>query len=316
MSIRDETLGYDFSVGAYFLACSDGTKFPAIPNSEFTYQQAAEWCADKQALNHGFEDMTSLRGCQVMAGKPARFDLFRQQLDYEFLVRGKGKVILVNKNGTSQQCSRCQYWKLELGTTAIKCLGCGYFDDKDVNAARNIQRLTVESLEGRPYCRLVDYLKGFRVKAECEPMLIGEINEHLKKSDMFRIPGNTGETILPLAGYKEIRDHRWVLPPMVSFREALSTVTKEMKGVECLWQYKIPPLALLRKLSLEGKVYGGRQLARRLLRFGYVLDFNKQKHRDMVTGLLWNFVDKSTPSKRCYYFYPLYMPGEARWLAA
>ena len=52
-----------------------------------------------------------------------------------------GKLVLVNPAHTSQACSGCgglPSEKLTLGVRQYRCGHCGYEDDRDVNAARNV----------------------------------------------------------------------------------------------------------------------------------------------------------------------------------
>ena len=64
---------------------------------------------------------------------------FRRQLDYKLLWKG-GKLIEVDFRHTSQRCSCCGHTTKEnrLSQADFRCLACGYEENADVNAARNI----------------------------------------------------------------------------------------------------------------------------------------------------------------------------------
>lgn len=57
-------------------------------------------------------------------------------------------VVLVNPKNTSQMCSRCgQIVAKDLSVRVHKCPHCGYRADRDLNAAINIMRLGLQSLD-------------------------------------------------------------------------------------------------------------------------------------------------------------------------
>jgi len=59
-------------------------------------------------------------------------------------------VVLVDPRNTSQMCSQCgQLVKKELSVRVHKCPHCGLVMDRDLNAAKNILRLGLQSLEHR-----------------------------------------------------------------------------------------------------------------------------------------------------------------------
>lgn len=61
--------------------------------------------------------------------------------------RRGGRTIVVNPNGTSQKCSRCGVVakeKLDLSVRIFECHACGLVIDRDLNAARNIEKLGLE----------------------------------------------------------------------------------------------------------------------------------------------------------------------------
>ena len=65
---------------------------------------------------------------------------FRRQLDYKLFWKG-GMLVEVNPRHTSQRCSCCGHTAKEnrLSQAIFKCLACGYEENADVNAAKNIK---------------------------------------------------------------------------------------------------------------------------------------------------------------------------------
>ena len=65
---------------------------------------------------------------------------FRRQLDYKLSWRG-GTLVEVNPRHTSQRCSCCGYTAKEnrASQAVFKCLACGYEENADINAAKNIK---------------------------------------------------------------------------------------------------------------------------------------------------------------------------------
>jgi putative transposase len=79
---------------------------------------------------------------------------FKHMLSYKALMHG-GKLIEVNEAFTSQTCSHCgstPHGRPEgiagLGIREWKCSDCGTVHDRDVNAARNILRIGLDTLAG------------------------------------------------------------------------------------------------------------------------------------------------------------------------
>ena len=66
---------------------------------------------------------------------------FKRQLQYKQSWAG-GEVILVDPKNTSRQCSVCEYTEKEnrKSQESFLCLGCGHFENADLNAAKNILR--------------------------------------------------------------------------------------------------------------------------------------------------------------------------------
>jgi putative transposase len=70
----------------------------------------------------------------------ASWSMFRQLLAYKAENAGR-KLIAVPARFTSQKCSACgEYVEKSLSVRTHVCPSCGYVDDRDVNAARNILR--------------------------------------------------------------------------------------------------------------------------------------------------------------------------------
>ena len=70
----------------------------------------------------------------------ASWSMFRQMLSYKAESAGR-KLIAVPAHCTSQMCSSCgEYVEKSLSVRTHLCPYCGYQEDRDVNAARNILR--------------------------------------------------------------------------------------------------------------------------------------------------------------------------------
>jgi len=54
------------------------------------------------------------------------------------LMENNNIAIIVNEWLSTKQCSECSSKKTEVNDRYFKCLECGYEDDRDVNAAKNI----------------------------------------------------------------------------------------------------------------------------------------------------------------------------------
>lgn len=80
----------------------------------------------------------------------ASWTLFRQWLEY-FGKVFEVPVIAVAPHYTSQNCANCEYEvKKSLSTRTHKCPHCGYFDDRDTNAAMNILLKALQGLAQLP----------------------------------------------------------------------------------------------------------------------------------------------------------------------
>jgi putative transposase len=78
--------------------------------------------------------------------------------------RRGGRVIVVSPNGTSQKCSRCGVVakeKLDLSVRTFECRSCGQVMDRDLNAARNIERLGLEQAHAEKQPLLVRRISKF-----------------------------------------------------------------------------------------------------------------------------------------------------------
>ncbi|HXG06875.1 MAG TPA: transposase [Nitrososphaera sp.] len=90
----------------------------------------------------------------------ATWGKLREYTAYKVERRGGGRVIVVNPSGTSQKCSGCgvvkaKKEKLDLSERIFECHNCGLVIDRDLNAAKNIEKLGLE-----------------QTLAETEPLLI------------------------------------------------------------------------------------------------------------------------------------------------
>ena len=82
----------------------------------------------------------------------AALSTFRHMLHYK-AIRHNGRMIEVDERYTTQTCSACRIMPegrprgiAGLGIREWTCDGCGVSHDRDVNAARNILRLGLETL--------------------------------------------------------------------------------------------------------------------------------------------------------------------------
>ena len=79
--------------------------------------------------------------------RSASWDKLNSMFEYKCLHDGKG-FVKVNPRNTSQICSQCgtKGEKKDLSVRRHKCGECGYENDRDTNAARNILQRGLESL--------------------------------------------------------------------------------------------------------------------------------------------------------------------------
>jgi putative transposase len=84
--------------------------------------------------------------CLAKSISDAAWYRFREWLEYFGIVYGV-PVITVNPSYTSQKCSNCGEIVVKtLSTRTHKCPHCGYFADRDENAALNILKLALKEL--------------------------------------------------------------------------------------------------------------------------------------------------------------------------
>jgi putative transposase len=84
-----------------------------------------------------------------LSSHDAGFGLFRQMLEYKAEEAGI-QVIAVNPANTTQACSECgSIVPKGLSVRVHQCTDCGLFLDRDINAARNILALALQSPLGR-----------------------------------------------------------------------------------------------------------------------------------------------------------------------
>jgi len=55
-------------------------------------------------------------------------------------------VIVINERMSTRPCSECESKKTEVNDRHFSCFECGYEDDGDVNAAKNILKLGLKRL--------------------------------------------------------------------------------------------------------------------------------------------------------------------------
>lgn len=78
----------------------------------------------------------------AMSVHDAGFNMFWQMLDYKAVAAGV-EIVRVPPNYTSQRCSACGYIAKENRQTQANftCVSCGYHENADINAARNMLEL-------------------------------------------------------------------------------------------------------------------------------------------------------------------------------
>ena len=272
-----EVLGYDFGGGRHFLVCSDRTKFPKEPNSNYTLEQAAEWVANKEARYHGFENTSTVFLRNRAARTSVKIDPFIERLSSLFLVADK-KAIFVPYHGTTKQCSLCLSWNTKRSSYYdIDCLDCGMWELRDLNSSQNIARLAIEKINyGYPYPELVNFFRDYRKTAETIPLSSSEISMmngiRDKKIPQFVLAfaRSSAGWIGPHGNGKD-----WVFlpPPLVSLKEALQTIADGFHGREAFPENTLPERYLTR-LASQGKILSKPKLYGRLLKFGYKYDSN------------------------------------------
>ena len=114
--------------------------------------------SSKIAKNHNFIVIGDLSPSKLKKTRMAKsvsdaaLSTFRHMLHYK-AIRHNGRMIEVDERYTTQTCSACRIMPegrprgiAGLGIREWTCEGCGVSHDRDVNAARNILRLGLESL--------------------------------------------------------------------------------------------------------------------------------------------------------------------------
>src|SRR5450755_809902 len=92
--------------------------------------------------------------CLAQAVSDSNFGEIRRQLEYKAQWYGVHLVVIDRFSPSSQLCSHCQ-WRNEALTLADRvfiCLDCGAVKDRDYNAAQNIKRVAVSSIDTQNAC--------------------------------------------------------------------------------------------------------------------------------------------------------------------
>lgn len=312
---KDEVLGYDFGSGDHFLHCSDGTKFPQTPNGKYTFADAVSFVVNKEAKYHGFEDTG-----HVGMNRLIRLKEFKGLLSPRLTNAGK-VAVFVKKDGTSLQCNDCGSWKTKKSAFGLKCMNCVKVLDRDLNAAKNIGKLTRDTLNGKPYHRQVNFLRSYRTSPEMDGITLKDLLVDLKERDIW-FPSKLSSRILGLASWTmcshfQRNPRSWYPPPMITISNALSIIAKGMRGYEELWSKDHNNKPHLFPIFVqEGRAITACSLSRRLLRFGYKTNLSSShEDRKMIIDFGWTFERfKDNRGRYATYFYPLWVLGECKWL--
>lgn len=100
---------------------------------------------------------------------------FRRQLEYKAQWYGSHVVVANRFFPSSKMCSQCRHAKeeLSLGERVFECEVCGFTCDRDLNAARNLERLAASSADNVNAC-------GESVRPGASSATLGEAGtEHL-----------------------------------------------------------------------------------------------------------------------------------------
>jgi putative transposase len=92
--------------------------------------------------------------CLAQAVSDSNFGEIRRQLEYKAQWHGVHLVVIDRFYPSSQVCSHCQ-WRneaLTLSDRVFVCLDCGAVTDRDYNAAQNIVRVAVSSIDTQNAC--------------------------------------------------------------------------------------------------------------------------------------------------------------------
>jgi putative transposase len=92
--------------------------------------------------------------CLAQSVSDSNFGEIRRQLEYKAQWHGVHLIVIDRFYPSSQLCSNCQ-WKNEALTLADRvfvCMDCGAVTDRDYNAAQNIVRVAVSSIDTQNAC--------------------------------------------------------------------------------------------------------------------------------------------------------------------
>jgi putative transposase len=125
-----------------------GTSFPPIPKrADYLHQVSARLVSEHNLI--AIENLClGFMNCSrhlSRSSHDAEFGLFRQMLEYKAESAGI-PVIAVNPSNTTQACSGCGGMvPKDLSVRVHACPDCGLVLDRDVNAARNILMLAIQT---------------------------------------------------------------------------------------------------------------------------------------------------------------------------
>ena len=104
--------------------------------------------------------------CLAKSISDAGWGIFTRMIAYKEAESG-GRLVKVNPNGTTQQCSQCgNVVEKNLSVRIHDCPFCGLLMDRDLNASRNILRIGRESPESKPE----------REKASTQPFEVEQVS--------------------------------------------------------------------------------------------------------------------------------------------
>jgi putative transposase len=92
--------------------------------------------------------------CLAQAVSDSTFGEIRRQLEYKAQWHGVHLVVIDRFYPSSQLCSNCE-WKnetLTLKDRVFVCQDCGAVTDRDYNAAQNIRKVAVSSIDTQNAC--------------------------------------------------------------------------------------------------------------------------------------------------------------------
>mgnify|MGYP005812342537 CR=1 FL=1 len=123
----------------------------ADQRADYLHKASSRLVADHDLI--AIEDLSlgfmNRNGNLSLSSYDAGFGLFRQMLEYKAESAGV-QVVAVNPSNTTQLCSRCgRLVPKDLSVRVHRCPSCGLVLDRDVNAARNILMLALQTPLGR-----------------------------------------------------------------------------------------------------------------------------------------------------------------------